>query len=125
MHDVIWDVTSYTANLRDTRLMIVLLFALLLGLGVAIALYLLWANHAIAPESQQAFNVIALAICPAFILAVVMGPASDTLSKILLVGCIVSGNGFLYAGVAAFVYFLAGVFFGKRRRTRKSRSLAG
>ena len=103
---------------RDNLLLLVISAGLALGLAVALVVYVLWSSHAVPPESQQTFTVAALALCPSYILTIFVGSASNTpLEKGLLLTSLVSANAFLYAGVAAFVYFLAKVFFRPRRPT--------
>lgn len=62
-----------------------------------------------------------MAICPSFLLAGVLEATADsTLAVVMTVGTIVFANGFLYAGLASFGYFLATVFFSKQRARRSA-----
>jgi len=92
-----------------------LVLAFLVGFLVAVVLCVLWRYH---PELSTAqMRVGAIAICPPFLLAGIMEATSDAaLALIITIGTIIFANGFLYAGLASFVYFLATVFLGRRRR---------
>ena len=86
-----------------------------LGMAVALAVYLLWRVH---PEQlQKLFSAMALIVCPPFILALATGPTSDfDLAVFLTAGAIVFANACLYAGAAAGLYSVFTVV-AKRRRS--------
>jgi len=99
---------------KNRQFLIVLSIAFVVGLVVAIALCVLWRFHPGSFTAQM--RVAAIAICPPFLLAGILEATSDaTLAVIMTVGTIVFANGFLYAGLASFAYFLATVFLSKRR----------
>jgi hypothetical protein len=92
---------------KDTLYFKVLAASFVVGLAVALAVYLLWQFHAVPPQLQGAFNVVALVLCPPYILSYVHGPNLDTaFAMVLTAGTILLANGFLYAGVMSGVYFL-------------------
>ncbi len=76
-------------------------------MAVALAVYLLWQLRVVPPQFHDAFNVVALALCPPYILSYISGPSLDTaFAMVLTAGCILFANGFLYAGVVSGLYFL-------------------
>ena len=76
-----------------------------LGMAVALGVYLFWRVH--AGQLPSLFSVLALVTCPPFILAVATGSNPDSgLAVALTAGTIVFANACLYAGVAAGLYFL-------------------
>ena len=83
------------------------------GIVVAGVLCVLWRYH--AGEISATARVAAIAICPPFLLAGIFEATSDsTPALVMTIGCIVFGNGFLYAGLASFGYFLITVFLRRR-----------
>ena len=89
----------------------------ILGMGMALIIYFGWRAGVIAAGFNGALSILALALCPPFILSYAIGPAVDSnLALTLVVGTIVFANAFLYAGVAAGGYFLV-TAFGKPRPT--------
>ena len=92
----------------------VLAAAFAAGFLVALALCVVWRYH---PEVFTAqLRLAAIVICPSFLLAGILEATSDTpLALIITLPSIVLANGFLYAGLASFVYFLATVFLPRRR----------
>ncbi len=104
------------AAVRENHFLTVLSLASVLGMAVAIGVYLAWSHGIIAPAFHSAGSAIALFFCPPFILSIAIGPTADAnLAQALLVGTIVLANAFLYAGVAAGGFFLFTL-------TRKKRS---
>lgn len=92
---------------KETYLVVVLSLSAVLGIVVAIAVYFGWVAHAILPGLDHPLTVLALVLCPPFILSVIVAPAPDSaLVFVLVVGTIVFANAFLYAGVAAGLYFV-------------------
>jgi hypothetical protein len=84
------------------------------GFVVAVILCWVWRYHPAAFTEQV--RLAAIAICPPFLLAGILEATSDApLAVIITVPSIVFANGFLYAGLASFVYFLGTVFFSRRR----------
>jgi hypothetical protein len=91
----------------------VLSLAFGLGLAVAVALCVVWRYHPDVFTAQA--RVAAIVICPPFLLAAILEATADsTLALIITVGTIIFSNGFLYAGLASFVYFLMTVFLRKQ-----------
>jgi hypothetical protein len=96
---------------KENYLVIVLSIAFIAGMGIALAIYFAWRSGAIASGFHGVWSILALVLCPPFILAFAVGPAADSdLAFALVVGTIVFANAFLYAGVAAGGYFLVTVF---------------
>jgi len=83
-------------------------------MAVALAVYFTWRSGAIPGGFDNPAAILALIVCPPFILSIAAGPALDAdLAIVLIAGTIVLANAFLYAGVAAGGYF---VFTSLRRR---------
>jgi hypothetical protein len=105
--------SSYLYKRNDAFLK-VLLLAFAVGLAVALALCAVWRYHPDAFTPQV--RVLSIAVCPPFLLAAVLEATSDSaLAVIMTVGTIIFANGFLYAGLGSFAYFLTTVFLRKRR----------
>jgi hypothetical protein len=101
---------------KPNYLVIVLSFSVVLGMAVAVGVYFAWTSGAITPGLEHPLTVIALVFCPPFILSLVVAPKPDSdLALVLVVGTTVFANAFLYAGVAAIVYFVVGVCAGRKR----------
>jgi hypothetical protein len=99
--------------------LMVLAIAFLAGMSVALGIYFWWRSDPSAFASHAALRALALATCPPFVLAGVVGPGPEAgLTLVLMVGTIIFANGFLYAGVAAGGYFL----FTLNRRARRQNS---
>jgi hypothetical protein len=104
--------SSSPAN-KNKPFLTVLFLAFGVGLAVAVALCAVWRYHPDVFSSQ--LRVAAIAICPPFLLAAVLEATADnTLAVIMTVGTIIFANGFLYAGLTSFAYFLMTVFLHKR-----------
>jgi hypothetical protein len=102
---------------RDDRFLIVLCFGFLLGMATALGVYFLWRSHAISAQLDNLFALMALAVCPPYILAAVANATPESaVSLVLVIGTIVFANGFLYAGVAAGGYFLLTLLEKRKRR---------
>ncbi len=99
---------------RKNRIFLVLIaFAFLVGVAVAVALCWMWRYHpgTITPE----IRVAAVAVCPPFLLAQILEDMAESpLTLFMTLFTIVFANGFLYAGLASFVYFLVTTFLPKR-----------
>lgn len=92
---------------REDYLLTVLSVSYVLGMAVAICIYLAWRSGAIAPGFQNTLSAVSLFVCPPFILAFIVGPATDTgLALALVAGTVVLANGFLYSGVGAGGHFI-------------------
>jgi hypothetical protein len=93
----------------------VLSFAVVAGMAIAILLVLLWRSHNPMVLSGAGLRT-AIAICPPFLLVKVMGSIDETiLTLIITSGAIVIGNAALYGGVAAFAYWVITTFAPRRR----------
>jgi hypothetical protein len=104
--------SSHPANKNKPFLTVVFL-AFGVGLAVAVALCGVWRYHPDAFSAQ--LRVAAIAICPPFLLVGVMEATADnTLALIMTLGTIIFANGFLYAGLASFAYFLMTVALGRK-----------
>lgn len=98
---------------RDDRFVIVMSLSFVLGMAVALGVYLYWRLHAAAFPGS--LSVLGMLICPPFILALAAGPTTDSeLAVVLTSGTIVFANAFLYAGVAAGLYFVFTVITKRR-----------
>ena len=105
--------SSRAAN-KNKPFLTVLFLAFGVGLAVGVALCAVWRYHPDAFSSQA--RVAAIAVCPPFLLVGILEATADsTVALIMTVGTIIFANGFLYAGLASFAYFLGTVFFPKRR----------
>jgi hypothetical protein len=103
---------------RENHLVTTISVSLVLGMAVALAVYLMWRMNVVPPGLHGLFTAVAFIVCPPFILSLAAGPSPDTgLALSLLVGTIISANAFLYAGVAAGGYFLITTFGGRKRRS--------
>lgn len=100
---------------KENYLLLVLSISFILGMGMALVIYFGWRAGVIAAGFHSALSIVALVVCPPFILSYVMAatPGSD-LAFVLVAGTIVFANAFLYAGVAAGGYFLVTVFIGRK-----------
>jgi hypothetical protein len=100
----------------DRRFAMVMVLSFVLGMAVALGVYLAWRSHAGPPQAQGLFTTTALTICPPFILSFAIGPRPDSdLALVLTVGTILFANGCLYAGVAAGLYAVV-TMLGKGKR---------
>jgi hypothetical protein len=85
-------------------------------MAVAIAVYIAWRSGVIAPGFDHPLTILAVALCPPFILSVIVAPAPDSdLALVLVVGTIVFANAFLYGGAAAAACFVFDVFVKRRK----------
>lgn len=83
----------------NRRVVVVMIASFVLGMLVALAVYLSWVSHA---ANLSAWVLI---VCPPFILSYAIAAAPDSAFAVVLgVGTIIFANGCLYAGVAAGVY---------------------
>ena len=95
-------------------LIIIVSVALVAGFAVASLLLVLWKEQP-SLVTMGAGMRAAVAACPPFMLVPIVGQADDSaLAHVIIGGTVVMGNGALYAGLAAFVYW-AVVTFGPRR----------
>jgi len=102
---------------KENYLVMVLSFSLVLGMAVAIAVYFAWTQGVIPPGLNHPLSLLALVLCPPFVLSLVVAPAPDSnLAVVLVVGTIVFANAFLYAGVAAGLYFVVSLLIRSKHR---------
>ncbi len=103
---------GFHRNKKDDAFLILLAIAFVVGLGVGIALCIIWRHDPAVFNAPIRFASIA--ICPPFLLAGILeATAETTLTLFMTLGTIIFANGFLYAGLASFAYFLMRVFLGK------------
>lgn len=103
---------------KEKHLVLVLSISFVLGMAVAIAVYIGWRSGAIAPGFHDALSFLSLFVCPPFVLSFAVGPTpSADLALALVVGTIVFANAFLYAGVAAGGYFVVSTIVKKKKRS--------
>ncbi len=104
---------------KENYLVIVLSLSLVLGMGVALVVYLGWTSGVIPRSLAHPLTVLALIACPPFVLSLVVAPNPDSgLALTLVVGTIVFANAFLYSGVAAGLYFVVSVVLSRRQQVR-------
>jgi hypothetical protein len=104
------------ARKSDRRFAMVMVLSFVLGLAVALCVYLLWRSHAGPPQAQGLFTASALTICPPFVLSFAIGPRPDSdLALVLTAGTILFANGCLYAGVAAGLYAVVTVLTKRKK----------
>lgn len=95
---------------KENHLVIVLSLSFVLGMVVAVGVYFGWTSGMIPPSLDHPLTVLALVVCPPFLLSVIVAPQPDSaLALVLVIGTIVFANAFLYAGAAAGLYFLVSV----------------
>jgi hypothetical protein len=101
-------------NTRDNAFIIVMSVMFVLGMAVGLALLALWRKYPAAMTQSASYHV-AVAICPPFLLVGVFSALADsTFALVLTGGTIVFANGSLYAGVAAFAYWIFSNLWPKR-----------
>ena len=92
---------------KDKYFLIVLSLAFCAGVAIAIGVYVAWSRGILPPAFHGSAAAVALFFCPPYILTIAVGPMADAqLMAAVTVFSIVSGNGFLYAGVAAGGYYV-------------------
>ncbi len=98
---------------KNKPFLTVVILAFVVGLALAVLLCVIWRYH---PDVFTApVRVAAIVICPPFLLVGILeATAEGALPLIMTVGTIIFANGFLYAGLASFVYFLMTVFLRRR-----------
>jgi hypothetical protein len=108
--------------MSDRRFVVVMVVSFVLGLTVALGVYLVWRSNAGLAQNQRLFTVTALTICPPFVLSFAIGPRPDSaLELVLTVGTILFANGCLYAGVAAGLYAVVTVLTKKSHSPQRHR----
>ena len=100
---------------RDDLFIIVMSVTFVLGMAVAVGLIFFWRSYPATITRSPAFH-IAVALCPPFLLVGVFSALADsTFALALTAGTIVFANGSLYAGVAAFAYWVFSSLLPKMR----------
>lgn len=95
------------AGAKDKHLAIVIALSFVIGIAVAIGVYMGWSRGLLPPALHGFASAVALLFCPPYILTIAVGPMADAqLMAAVTAGSIVFGNGFLYAGVVAGAYHL-------------------
>ena len=104
---------------KENYLVIVLALAVVLGMAVALAVYFGWLNGVITPGFDHPLTVVALMLCPPFILSIVVAPGPEPgVVAVLVAGTIVFANAFLYGGVAMGIYTIVSVIMKRRSSSR-------
>jgi hypothetical protein len=91
---------------RYESLIIVISVAVVAGMAIAILLLFFSREHSSAIAEGVGLNA-AIAVCPPYLLVHVARDMDDTtLSRVIIGGSVVIGNGALYAGLAMFVMWM-------------------
>ena len=102
---------------RHGTLVTVVSFTVVAGMAIAVFVLLLWMKFPAAVADGTGLRA-AVALCPPFMLVQVVGGTSDTtLGLIITAGTIVIANASLYAGSAAFLYWVVTTFRPGRPRS--------
>jgi hypothetical protein len=84
-------------------------------MAVAISLLFLWREYPSLVAEGAGLNA-ALTLCPPYLLVHVARDMDDTtLSRIIIGGAVVIGNGSIYAGVATFVVWIMSRVWPRRK----------
>lgn len=93
----------------------VLSLTFLAGVAIAIGVYSAWLRGVLPAALSGGISWVALFFCPPYIMTVAVGPMADPeLMAVVMAISIVFGNGFLYAGVGAGLYYVAKLLFSRR-----------
>ena len=91
---------------KENHLLTVLSLAFVLGMVVAIGVYLAWSKGVLPAAFHGFASMLALFVCPPFILSIAVGPTAEAdVMAVVTAGTIFFANGFLYAGVAAGAFY--------------------
>ncbi len=100
---------------RYESLVIVISVAVVAGMAIAILLLFFSREHSSAISHGVGLNA-AIAVCPPYLLVQVARDMDDTtLSRVIIGGSVVIGNGSLYAGLAMFVMWVIGRVLPRRK----------
>jgi hypothetical protein len=100
---------------KENWFLVVLSLGFVLGMAIGLGICFFWRSNAVPDHLHHIFMIGATIVCPPFILSFAASQApSSPLILVLLWGTIPLANAFLYAGIAAGVYFVA-ESAGKRR----------
>jgi len=95
--------------------MTVISLAFVAGMAIAIGIYYGWSHGVIPTAFNGAVSMVALFVCPPFILSIAVGPTAEAdLMRVVVAGSIVFANGFLYAGVAAGAFYVFTLLFKRK-----------
>jgi hypothetical protein len=84
-------------------------------MAVAIGIYLAWSKGILPPAFHGFASMLALSVCPPFILSIAVGPTAEAeVMAVVTAGTIVFANGILYAGVGAGAFYVFGLL--RKRR---------
>ena len=100
---------------KENYLVTVLAVSTVLGMAVALVVYFAWTSGAIASGLNHPLSIVALVVCPPFILSVAVPGSDSDLALVLVAGTLVFANAALYAGVAAGGYFVVTTMAKHRR----------
>ena len=101
---------------RHEALITIVSVAVVAGMAMATLLLLLWKTRPALVTSGAGMRA-AVAVCPPFMLVPIIGTVEDgALTSVILGGTVVLGNGSLYAGLAAFAYWVMVTFVPRRPR---------
>ena len=104
---------------KENYLVVVLALAVVLGMAIALAVYFGWLNGVITPGFDHPLTVVALVLCPPFVLSLIVAPGPEPgLVVALVAGTIVFANAFLYGGVATGIYAIVSVMMKRRSSNR-------
>jgi hypothetical protein len=93
---------------KEKYFLAILALAFFAGVTIALGVYVAWLRGILPPALSGGASAMALFFCPPYILTMAVGPMADAqLMAVVTASSIVFGNGFLYAGVAAGLYFVA------------------
>ncbi len=111
------DTLTQPPERKENHLVTILSLAMVLGMAVALAIYLAWSHGMLAQAFQTPASMLALFVCPPYILSIAVGPTAEAdLMAVVTAGTIVFANGFLYAGVAAGAYYVFTLMAKRGRR---------
>jgi hypothetical protein len=100
---------------KEKYFLSVIALAFFAGVAIAIGVYAAWLRGVLPPALSGGASVAALFFCPPYILTIAVGPMADAqLMAVVTASSIVFGNGFLYAGIAAGLYFVAKLILNRK-----------
>jgi hypothetical protein len=113
---VIWDRPNMPSpKNRYEALIIVMSVTVIVGMAIAVFLLYLGREHPSAVAGGAGLNA-AITVCPPFMLVYIAREMEDTaLSRLIIYGAVVIGNGSLYAGLAMFVMWVRSRVWPRRR----------
>jgi hypothetical protein len=101
---------------RNQSLVIVVSLTVVAGMAIALVVILLWTKYPALVAGGAGMRA-AIGLCPPFMLVQVVGGTNDsTMGLIITTGTIVIANASLYAGLAAFVYWVMTTFWLGRQK---------